>query len=187
MLASECDWRGKMISSLFQTYESAEKDSCKERGKEEVTVSLAACAILLEIARNLAGLSNNDRLLLVRTLKSSFGLTDNLAMDIVQPRNKQEKRGIDHTRLCPATRETHALKAMDKVKLEDRWRLSEMVDKTFSREEKLEVTSFIWSLVLGNPGFSKRGEILVTMEMASLLRVPQDEIFKSQVICAQFG
>jgi len=168
-----------MEESLFHFYKSAENNQGSAGG--ERAIKLAACAVLLEMARYVEGFSNKERAEIARALRRSYGLSNELAMQLMRSGERLWKDKKDHWRFCPAQRETHALMSKRTARAQDHWGLTLMVDKAYSKEEKLKIFEVIWRMILANETFTERGKNLLTKEIAYLLRVSYYEILTMKV------
>jgi len=144
-----------MFDSLKKKFFGAETESDKSAGVVR-DVRVAACALLLEMANVDDEFSEKEKNDIVSILESEFGLKDEDASQIIEAAQEELDKSLDL------------------------WQFTNLVNKNYSKEEKLNVIELIWKVVYSDGILDKHEDYLVH-KLAKLLKLRHEELINAKL------
>jgi uncharacterized tellurite resistance protein B-like protein len=132
------------------------KDSGNEVKKDFHDVRVAACALLLEMAGIDGEFSDVEREHIVSILEESFGMSGKYAEELIAASQKELEGAIDL------------------------WQFTSMINKSYSRQEKMSVIETVWKVVYADGKLDKHEDYLVH-KLANLLRLTHKELIDAKL------
>lgn len=144
-----------MFDSLKKRFFGEEKRSDTSEGAVH-DVRIAACALLLEMANVDDEFSEKEQSDIVSILESEFGLKDDEASQIIEAAQKELEKSLDL------------------------WQFTNLVNKNYSKEEKLKVIELVWKVVYSDGILNKHEDYLVH-KLAKLLKLRHEELIDAKL------
>ncbi len=117
---------------------------------------IATCALLLEISNIDGEFSEAERASIIRILKKDYELTDEHASALIEASKEELEGSIDL------------------------WRFASLINKNYSKEEKLRVIEMIWSVAYADEDLDKHEDYLVH-KLAKLLRFTHKQLIETKL------
>lgn len=144
-----------MLDSLKKRFFGEEKGS--GAAAEPVhDVRVAACALLLEMANVDDEFDEKEKNDIVSILENEFGLKDDDAAQIIEAAQKELDKSLDI------------------------WQFTNLVNKNYSKEEKLNVIELVWRVVYSDGILDKHEDYLVH-KLAKLLRLQHKDLIDAKL------
>ena len=119
-------------------------------------VKVAACALMLEMASIDSEFSEKEKEDIIRILKNNFGLQDEDAHELIVSAEEELNNSVDY------------------------WSLTNLINKNYSREEKLNIIELIWNVVYSDGILDKHEDYLVH-KLAKLLKLSHEELIDAKL------
>jgi uncharacterized tellurite resistance protein B-like protein len=119
-------------------------------------VKIATCALLIEIANSDDHFSNDEKLLIVNTLKTQFGLSDSDAEELLQ------------------------LAARKLEESSDTWTFTNDLNKNLSEQEKIAIIENIWRIIYSDDHLSHYEDALVH-KLSFLLGLSHNQLIETKL------
>ena len=103
-----------------------EKIDTKDQKSTEVSeqsVSIATCALLLEMAHADSEFSDDERDRIINILQSTYDLNENDAKELIQ------------------------LSELERKESTDLWQFTNLINQNYSREEKIKIAETLWHII----------------------------------------
>jgi uncharacterized tellurite resistance protein B-like protein len=127
-----------MIENIKKFFsENIDTSEQKSESSSEHAVSIATCALLLEMAHADSEFSNDERDQIISILKSSYGITENEAKELIILSEQERK---DST---------------------DLWQFTNLINLKYSREEKIQIAEILWTIVYKDGKVDQHEEYLM--------------------------
>jgi uncharacterized tellurite resistance protein B-like protein len=104
---------------------------------DQERVSIAACALLLEMAHADSEFSDEEKSRIIAILNESFDLTEDNARELMRLADLERKESLDL------------------------WQFTNLINQNFSREEKLRVVETLWQVIYTDGKVDKHEEYLM--------------------------
>jgi uncharacterized tellurite resistance protein B-like protein len=144
-----------MFDSLKKKFFGAEKGKATPDGGVH-DVRIAACALLLEMANADDEFSEEEKNDIVSILEKEFGLKDDDVTQIIEAAQKELEKSLDL------------------------WQFTNLVNKNYSKEEKLKVIELVWKVVYSDGILDKHEDYLVH-KLAKLLKLRHKELIDAKL------
>jgi uncharacterized tellurite resistance protein B-like protein len=130
--------RYEMIENIKKFFsEKIDTSEQKSETYSEHAVSIATCALLLEMAHADNEFGDDERDHIISVLKSSYGISENDAKQLMDL-SEQERREST-----------------------DLWQFTNLINQNYSREEKIQVAETLWSIVYKDGKVDQHEEYLM--------------------------
>ena len=125
-----------------------------EEGNHDITV--ATCALLLEISQIDGEFSEQEREHILAILKRNFGLTEEFARALMETSAKELEGSVDL------------------------WKFTNLINKNYSREEKIGIIETVWRIAYTDGRLDKHEDYLVH-KLANLLRLEHRQLIEAKL------
>ncbi len=142
------------IVDFFNTQiqpESAD-DSTDKTGR----IALATCALLLEMAHADSEFGEEEKDLILTTLKDRFNLKKSDAESLIELANLERKESLDL------------------------WQFTNLINQNFTREEKLNVLEVLWGVIYADGKVDMHEEYLMR-KLSSLLNMDHSDMINTKI------
>jgi len=143
-----------MLNALKKFFAKSEKKPAGDSVDHDIKV--AACSLLLEMAFADEEFSDEERDDIVSILEKGFGLNKEDGDKLMEEAKKELDSSIDL------------------------WQFTNMINKNYSKEEKIGVVEMLWSIVYAD-GIIDKHEDYLLHKLASLLRLSHSELIEAKM------
>ena len=127
-----------MIDSIKNFFsEKIETSDDKSQESSERSVSIATCALLLEMAHADSEFSNEEKNSIIHILQSTYAITEDDAKELIR------------------------LSEMERQESTDLWQFTNLINHNYSREEKIKVAETLWNIVYTDGKVDQHEEYLM--------------------------
>ena len=119
-------------------------------------VRLAACALFLEMARIDNEFDSNEREMILAILKDEYGLSEGHAKVLAEEAEKERKKSLDL------------------------WHFTELINRHFSREEKIHVVEMLWKIIYVDGKLDGHEDYLVHT-LANMLNLSHEDLIETKL------
>ena len=145
------------MKNLFSKYFSLNQDSMEiKRELREDYFYVAACAILIEIAKIDGEFSGEEISTILFFLQNEHNLAQDEAEEILSEAEQELKHSIDL------------------------WKFTNAINKNYSKEDKLRLLEFIWEIIYSDDKLDKHEDNLVH-KLSRLLNIPHSQMIDIKV------
>ena len=142
------------IADFFNTnINTTSTESAEEKSER---ISLATCALLLEMAHADSEFSDEEKSLIISVLKNKFSLSNNDANALIDLANLEREESLDL------------------------WQFTHMINKNFSRQDKLDVLKILWSVVYADGKVDMHEEYLMR-KLSNLLDMDHSDMIETKI------
>jgi len=127
-----------MIDSIKNFF--SEKIDTSEKGSqvsEERSVSIATCALLLEMAHADSEFSEDEKNNIIRILQSTYDINESDAKELIH------------------------LSELERKESTDLWQFTNLINQNYSREDKIKVAETLWNIVYTDGKVDQHEEYLM--------------------------
>ncbi|HEB71794.1 MAG TPA: TerB family tellurite resistance protein [Nitrospirae bacterium] len=134
------------------------KDDDKSAGSadKEYDLRVATCAVMLEIANIDGNFSEAERKRIVSFLESNFGLSGEIASELIEKAGEKLESSIDL------------------------WGFTNRINENYKREEKIRLIEMIWEIVFTDDYMDKHEDYLMK-KLGKLLRLSHQDIMEAKM------
>ncbi len=140
------------IKKIFM--DKMQPDEDQPAGNPE-KVSIAACALLLEMAHADSEFSNEEKSRIVAILNENFDLTEDNARELMHLADLERKESLDL------------------------WQFTNLINQNYSREEKLRVVETLWQVIYTDGKVDKHEEYLMR-KLTFLLNLHHQDMIEAK-------
>lgn len=142
------------IADFFNTnINTTSTESAEEKSER---ISLATCALLLEMAHADSEFSDEEKSLIISVLKNKFSLSNNDANALIDLANLEREESLDL------------------------WQFTHMINENFSRQDKLDVLKILWSVVYADGKVDMHEEYLMR-KLSNLLNMDHSDMIETKI------
>ena len=128
--------------------ETVSKDPSREGGHD---VSIATCALFLEMAKTDGEFSDSEQESIIAILRKDYDLSEECAAELLDASNEELKRSIDL------------------------WQFTNRINENYSTEEKIRIVEMIWKIAYADGILDKHEDYLVH-KLANLFRLTHKQL-----------
>ncbi len=143
------------IKDFFQENMTVEEKVDSE-SRSSNKVAIATCALLLEMAHSDDEFSEVEENEITKIMQSEFDLSEIKVDEIIELSNEERKESLDL------------------------WQFTNLINKNFSKEEKIKVIEYIWRIVYADDKVDKYEEYLVR-RLSYLLNVDHKDMIDAKL------
>ncbi len=127
-----------MIENIKKFFsEKIDTSDQESQVSSERSVSIASCALLLEMAHADSEFSQSERDNIIAILQSKFDMTEDDASDLLNLADLERKESLDL------------------------WQFTNLINQSYSREEKIRVAETLWRVIYTDGKVDKHEEYLM--------------------------
>jgi uncharacterized tellurite resistance protein B-like protein len=127
-----------MIENIKKFFsEKIDTSDQESQVSSERSVSIASCALLLEMAHADSEFSQSERDNIIAILQSNFDMTEDDASDLLNLADLERKESLDL------------------------WQFTNLINQSYSREEKIRVAETLWRVIYTDGKVDKHEEYLM--------------------------
>jgi len=142
------------ISDFFNSnINTASTESAEEKSER---ISLATCALLLEMAHADSEFGEEEKNLIISILKDKFSLSNSDASELIDLANLERKESLDL------------------------WQFTHLINENFSRQDKFDVLKILWSVVYADGKVDMHEEYLMR-KLSNLLDMEHRDMIESKI------
>ena len=142
---------------LLRKMMNIEGDGVNEAsGIDDHGVRVAACALLLEMAKVDEEFSDDEREMILSILKDEYGVSEQEAEELSE---EAEREQIDSL---------------------DVWRFTRSINENFLKEDKIRIVELLWKVVYADEKLNKHEDYLIH-SMANLLNLSHQELIDAKL------
>lgn len=134
------------------------KEGDKDAGSvdQEHDLRVATCAVMLEIANIDGEFSAEERKGIVSFLESHFGLSHDIAHELIEKAGEELENSIDL------------------------WSFTNRINQNYNREEKIGIVEMIWEIVFADDYMDKHEDYLMK-KLGKLLRLSHKDLMDAKM------
>lgn len=140
-------------NSLLKTPEA---DSATQEQDEFERIQIATCIILLEVAKSDDEFSSIEKTILTAILKKKFKLSAEAAEELMEIADSKREESTDL------------------------WEFTNIVNKNYTKEEKIKVVEAVWQLIYADEKLDKYEDHFVH-KLAKLLQLDHDDLIEAKL------
>ena len=142
------------ISDFFNSnINTASTESAEEKSER---ISLATCALLLEMAHADSEFGDEEKILIISILKDKFNLSNSDASELIDLADLERKESLDL------------------------WQFTHLINENFSRQDKFDVLKILWSVVYADGKVDMHEEYLMR-KLSNLLDMEHRDMIESKI------
>jgi len=142
------------ISDFFNSnINTASTESAEEKSER---ISLATCALLLEMAHADSEFGDEEKNLIISILKDKFNLSNSDASELIDLADLERKESLDL------------------------WQFTHLINENFSRQDKFDVLKILWSVVYADGKVDMHEEYLMR-KLSNLLDMEHRDMIESKI------
>ena len=146
-----------MIDLIKKFFDKTKNDDTTDKGREKShDISIATCAIFLEMANIDGEFSESERENIVTILKKDYDLSNEHTAALLEASNEELKGSIDL------------------------WQFTNCINQNYSMEEKVRVIEAIWEIAYTDGKLDKHEDYLVH-KLAKLLRLTHKQLIDAKL------
>jgi uncharacterized tellurite resistance protein B-like protein len=142
--------------SLLDKFFGNKTDKDKESVDHDHDLRVATCAIMLEIANIDGEFSSDERTQIVSFLESHFGLSSEIAHQLIEKAKEELENSIDL------------------------WSFTNRINQNYNREEKIGIVEMIWKIIYSDDYMDKHEDYLVK-KLGALLRLSHKDLMDAKM------
>ena len=119
-------------------------------------ISMATCALLLEIAHADSEFSDDEKDKIINILENKFNLSGSDAQSLIELAELERKESLDL------------------------WQFTNLINQNFTREEKIRVLEVLWSVVYADGKVDMHEEYLMR-KLSFLLTIDQSDMIDTKI------
>ena len=135
-----------------------EKIDTSDQGSQvssERSVSIATCALLLEMAHADSEFSKSEKDNIISILQTSFNMTENDAAELLNLSDLERKESLDL------------------------WQFTNLINQSYSREEKVKVAETLWRVIYADGKVDQHEEYLMR-KLTFLLNLEHEDMIEAK-------
>jgi uncharacterized tellurite resistance protein B-like protein len=144
----------KKIVEFFNTHIDPDADDMPNDNSKRI--ALATCALMLEIAHADSEFDAAERDLVIQALKKRFDLTDQDAKSIIELAELERQESLDL------------------------WQFTNLINESFSYQDKLHVLKTLWSVVFADGTVDMHEEYLMR-RLTNLLNLDHSDMIRAKL------
>jgi len=121
----------------------------------EQSVSIATCALLLEMAHADSEFSQSEKDNIISILQTNFNMTDNDAAELLNLAELERKESLDL------------------------WQFTNLINQSYSREEKVKVAETLWRVIYTDGKVDQHEEYLMR-KLTFLLNLEHEDMIEAK-------
>ena len=142
------------ISNFFNSnINTASTESAEEKSER---ISLATCALLLEMAHADSEFGDEEKNLIISILKDKFNLSNSDASELIDLADLERKESLDL------------------------WQFTHLINENFSRQDKFDVLKILWSVVYADGKVDMHEEYLMR-KLSNLLDMEHSDMIETKI------
>jgi len=145
-----------MLESIKKYFvENMDTSGQESRVPSDRSVSIACCALLLEMAHADSQFSQSERDKIISILQSNFHMTKNDANELLN------------------------LSELEREESLDLWQFTNLINQTYSHEEKVKVAETLWQVIYTDGKVDKHEEYLMR-KLTFLLEIDHEDMIAAK-------
>ncbi|VAX16250.1 hypothetical protein MNBD_NITROSPINAE03-1440 [hydrothermal vent metagenome] len=141
---------------LIEKFLKKDRDKSAGSVDKEYDLRVATCAVMLEIANIDGEFSEAERKRIVSFLESNFGLSSEMAGELIEKAGEKLESSIDL------------------------WGFTNRINENYKREEKIGLIEMIWEIVFTDDYMDKHEDYLMK-KLGKLLRLSHQDIIEAKM------
>lgn len=131
------------------------KTNSKEFNKNK-NIQLALCALLLEVAHCDDEFNDEERNIIIKTVKNKFDLSSEAANDLIEVAENERKNSVDL------------------------WHFTKQINENYSHDEKFELMEMLWKVVFADNNLDKHEDYIIHT-MNKLLKMDHKDMIAAKI------
>jgi uncharacterized tellurite resistance protein B-like protein len=127
-----------------------------QEGERSRDISVATCALLIEMSNIDGEFSESERESIISVLKKNYDLSDEDAIALIEASSEEVKGSIDL------------------------WQFTNLINQNYSMEEKLRIIETVWRIAYTDGKLDKHEDYLVH-KLAKLLRLTHKQLIEAKL------
>ena len=145
-----------MIASLKRFFDKLSDDAPKVAADGADPLSIATCALFLELARIDENFSPQEVDMILGLIKERYRLSEESAQALMEEADAERDASVDL------------------------WQFADLINKNFSVAEKIEVVETLWQIVFADDNMDKYERYLM-FKIGNLLRLDHDQLIQAKL------
>lgn len=145
-----------MIDALKQYFQKPTTQEEESPEKDETRVLVATCALFLEMANIDDEFNDEERKEILAILRKDYNLSEADSQNIMEAASEERETKVDL------------------------WGFTNLINKNYSREEKLRIVELLWRIVYAD-GIMDKHEEYLTRKVSGLLKVDHSEFISAKL------
>jgi uncharacterized tellurite resistance protein B-like protein len=145
-----------MIENIKNLFAEKIQPTVKEGHKDQRKISIATCALLLEMAHADSEFSDEEKQNILDILKVNFDLAEKDANDMLDLAEQERQESLDL------------------------WQFTNLINKNYSREDKLRVVDTLWKVIYSDGKVDQHEEYLIR-KLTYLLNLQHEDMIEAKI------
>jgi uncharacterized tellurite resistance protein B-like protein len=145
-----------MIESIKQLFSEKMQPIKEENQPRQDNISIATCALLLEMAHADSEFSSEEKKQILSTLVESFNLAEKDAKDLLELAEQERKESLDL------------------------WQFTNLINENYSRENKLKIVETLWKVIYIDGKVDQHEDYLIR-KLTNLLNLQHEDMITAKL------
>jgi uncharacterized tellurite resistance protein B-like protein len=145
-----------MIENIKKLFTEKMQSPEKTQSPDQNNISVAACALFLEMAHADSEFSDEEKRHILETIKDNFSLTDQDANDLLTLADQERKESLDL------------------------WQFTNLINDHYSREDKLKVVETLWKVIYTDGKIDQHEDYLIR-KLTYLLNLQHEDMIEAKL------
>ena len=145
-----------MIESIKNLFSEKMQPIGEENHPDQNKISIATCALLLEMAHSDSEFSAEENIHILEILKKNFDLAENDAEELMALADQERKESLDL------------------------WQFTNLINENYSREDKLKVVDTLWQVIYTDGRVDQHEDYLIR-KLTNLLNLQHEDMIAAKI------
>ena len=145
-----------MIENIKKLFTEKIQPAKEEKHQDQRKISIATCALLLEMAHADSEFSDEEKQHILDSLKVNFDLTEKDAEDLLDLAEQERKESLDL------------------------WQFTNLINQNYSREDKLKIVYTLWKVIYTDGKIDQHEDYLIR-KLTYLLNIEHEDMIEAKI------
>jgi len=145
-----------MIESIKNLFAEKMQPVQEEKQPQQNKISIATCALLLEMAHADSEFSDEEKKQILNTLIESFNLAEKDAEDLLALADQERRESLDL------------------------WQFTNLINENYSREDKLNIVETLWKVIYIDGKVDQHEDYLIR-KLTNLLNLQHEDMIEAKI------
>jgi len=145
-----------MIENIKKLFTEKIQPAKEEEHQDQTKISIATCALLLEMAHADSEFSDEEKQPILDILKVNFKLTEKDAEDLLYLAEQERQESLDL------------------------WQFTNLINKNYSRKDKLRVVDTLWKVIYSDGKVDQHEDYLIR-KLTYLLNLQHEDMIEAKL------
>ncbi len=145
-----------MIENIKKLFTEKIQPAKEKKHQDQRKISIATCALLLEMAHADSEFSDEEKQHILDSLKVNFDLTEKDAEDLLDLAEQERKESLDL------------------------WQFTNLINQNYSREDKLKIVYTLWKVIYTDGKIDQHEDYLIR-KLTYLLNIEHEDMIEAKI------